>query len=93
MKIKGSVSSYKDALQIRLDYITLPSQEDHVHITDFIPSAPLHPADMMFRIKETIDQMKNKEIQSIVKSIVEDKEIDLMKYPAAKKFITQSMVD
>lgn len=82
---KGVVTTYREQLQLRIEHIRLPDKTENVHISDFVPSAPEYPTDMIAEIKHFIASIVNEEIRVIVEEIVSDRQDDLMKYPAAQK--------
>ncbi len=59
VKVKGTVSSYKDRLQLTLDRIRGALPEDHVDPTTFIPRGKQDSEALMTHLKETISEIQN----------------------------------
>lgn len=85
VKIRGTVTSFKETLQINVERIRFATTEDNVTIHEFIPVAPIPAQDMIDQIYAYIHSIEHDHIKRIVQLIVQENESDLMKYPAAKK--------
>lgn len=85
IKVKGTALAWQNSLQIKLEKIRLVNQEDNLDISDFVPTAPYKAEDMYKDIQGYINNMKNKDIKTIVEYIVDENKEKLMHYPAAKK--------
>lgn len=84
VKVKGTVIIYRDELQLKLDVIQHPEPHERIHVSEFVPSAPLHPADMVEEVYQYANKINHPDIQVIVTTILDEKKDDFWKYPAAK---------
>ncbi|MDP4145548.1 MAG: OB-fold nucleic acid binding domain-containing protein [Bacillota bacterium] len=85
VKVKGTVIAWQNMLQLKVDKIRFPMEEDKVKIEDFVPSAP-YPAEEMYELLNCyIEEINNNDIKNIVKSIIEENKDKLMNFPAAMK--------
>ncbi|MFH5186277.1 3'-5' exoribonuclease YhaM family protein [Paenibacillus sp. TAB 01] len=84
VKVKGTVQTYRERLQIKILRLRKATPEDGVSLTDFIRSAPIRPVDLIYTIKQVMESITDVEIQMIVAFCVEKVEERLMHYPAAK---------
>lgn len=84
VKIQGTVHSYRDKLQVKIHRIRKTVEEDGVHLTDFIRSAPIQPIDLVYTIKQAAAGIKDTGIRAIVEFCISKVEDKLMHYPAAK---------
>lgn len=85
IKVRGLVSLWQNALQLKIERIRESVPKDEVNIEDFVPVAPLEPDFMYNEILKYADNIKNEDIKNIVKLFLEDNKDKLMHYPAAKK--------
>ncbi|MDO4534867.1 MAG: OB-fold nucleic acid binding domain-containing protein [Clostridium perfringens] len=85
VKIRGMVTSWQTALQLKIEQIRNINDEDGVNIDDYVQSAPIDSKTMFETIETYINNMKNDDIKNIVKLMVEKNKDKLMYYPAAKK--------
>ena len=85
VKIRGMVTSWQTALQLKIEQIRNITDEDGVNIDDYVQSAPLDSKTMFETIETYISNMKNDDIKNIVKVMIEKNKEKLMYYPAAKK--------
>lgn len=85
IKAKGLVESFASNLQFKITKmkkITLSEEE----LKNMVESAPIEIDTMYNEILSTIDQMKNKEIKEITKTLLDRHEEKFKVYPAAKTF-------
>ncbi len=85
VKIRGMVTSWQTALQLKIEQIRNITDEDGVNIDDYVQSAPVDSKIMFQTIETYINNMKNNDIKNIVKVMIEKNKEKLMYYPAAKK--------
>lgn len=84
VKVKGIVQTYQEKLQFRIDRIRLANEDDNVHITDFVRSAPIRGADLVHVIRKAAASIQDESIQAIVDFCIAKVEDKLIHYPAAK---------
>jgi len=85
IKVRGTVSSWQNSLQLKLERLREALPSDGVNIEDFVPVAPLDPSFMYAEIFKYVENMHNNDIKNIISIILEEKKEKLMHYPAAKK--------
>ncbi len=84
VKIRGTVTLFKDQLQFKIVKIRLSNENDNVNIIDYVPSAPYSPESMMEEINDFIEDITNDDMKNIVKYIYDNYKVPLMTAPAAK---------
>lgn len=85
VKVRGTVTSYMNNTQFKVDRIRLSTEEDNVNPEAFVESAPLENTFMLEEIHGYIKAIRDKDIREVVKTVVSEKEEKLMYYPAAKR--------
>lgn len=85
IKVRGTVSTWQNSLQLKLERLREAVPSDGVNIEDFVPVAPLEPEFMYSEIIKYVENMNNLDIKNIVNAILEEKHDKLMHFPAAKK--------
>lgn len=85
VKVRGTVSTWQNNLQLKIEKLRETVQSDEVLIDDFVPTAPLEPDFMYEEIMKYVENMKNQDIKNIVNMLLKEKEDKFMHYPAAKK--------
>lgn len=85
IKVRGSISVWNNTLQLKVERLREAIPSDNVNLEDFVPVAPLQADFMYNEILKYADSMKNTHIKNIVLTILKEKQIKLMHYPAAKK--------
>ncbi len=85
IKIAGSVSIFKGALQLKINKLRLSSEEDNIVSMDYVKTAPLESEDMYQFLMNKIDEMADEDIKKITKAIYEDHKEQLLYFPAAMK--------
>lgn len=83
-KVRGTVTSWNNTLQLKIERIRLAREGDPVSISDFTPSAPKTSEDMMDVLYSYIYRIKKDDIRAIVEYIVEKLSDKLYYYPAAQ---------
>ncbi len=83
-KVRGTVTSWNNTLQLKIERIRLAREDDPVSISDFTPSAPKTAEDMMDVLYSYIYRIKKDDIRAIVEYIVEKLSDKLYYYPAAQ---------
>ena len=83
-KVKGSVTSWQNNLQLKIVRIRPTTEEDEINYETLIKSAPLKAKEMYSEIMSYIESMKNEDVKKLVKFLFEEKKEKLQYYPAAK---------
>ncbi|NOU93318.1 HD domain-containing protein [Paenibacillus sp. LMG 31456] len=84
VKIQGIAHTYREKLQVKITKIRKANDDDGITLTDFIRSAPVLPVDLVYIIKQVLENITDVEIKKIVTYCVSKVEEKLMHYPAAK---------
>lgn len=85
IKVRGTVQEYNGRLQMRIERLRTPGPEDNVDPSALMPCAPETPESMLREINRTIDQMKTKELQAILRELLQMAGDKLIYYPAAQR--------
>lgn len=85
VKVRGTVTSYMNSNQFKVDRIRLAVPEDGANPEDFVESAPLDNRFMFQEIGKYIASIKDVDIRNVVREAVEEKKDKIMYYPAAKR--------
>lgn len=85
VKVRGMVTSWQAALQLKIEQMRNIVEEDNINIDDYVQSAPIDSKEMFEIIESYINRMKNDDIKNIVNFMIEKNKEKLMYYPAAKK--------
>ena len=67
-----------------INKIQLADEEDQKRISEFVPSAPLTPQEMLDEIYSYAAKISNTEMRALVMKLLDEKEEKLIYYPAAK---------
>ncbi|MFD0675669.1 MULTISPECIES: 3'-5' exoribonuclease YhaM family protein [unclassified Paenibacillus] len=84
VKVQGIAHTYREKLQVKITKIRKANDDDGITLTDFIRSAPILPIDLVYTIKQVLEDISDLEIKKIVAYCVSKVEEKLMHYPAAK---------
>ncbi|MCR8630690.1 3'-5' exoribonuclease YhaM family protein [Paenibacillus radicis (ex Xue et al. 2023)] len=84
VKVQGIAHTYREKLQVKITKIRKANDDDGITLTDFIRSAPILPIDLVYTIKQVLEDITDLEIKKIVAYCVSKVEEKLMHYPAAK---------
>ncbi|MEE1047007.1 MAG: OB-fold nucleic acid binding domain-containing protein, partial [Clostridia bacterium] len=85
VKVRGTVSQYNGADQLRVERIRKVNESDNVDPTDFVPAADLSGEEMYNELLSIANGFMDSEIKSIVVAIYEDYKDRLTYWPAAFK--------
>ena len=85
IKIRGTVTQYNGADQLRIDKIRAVAESDAVDINDFVPSAEYPGRLMLDNIYSYIDSISDIQIKTLTKALIRDCEEKLLFWPAAYK--------
>lgn len=85
IKIRGTVSMFNDALQLRIDRVRPALESDGVRMEDFVPSADYSGAEMYDYIFNTVSRFENGQLKKLALTILEQNKENLLYWPAAFK--------
>ncbi|MBE7092520.1 MAG: CMP-binding protein [Clostridiales bacterium] len=84
VKIRGSVVSWMNTMQLKIERIRLATEDDPVSIKDFVPAAPKSSEEMFDVLKSYINRINKQDIKDIVTYAVKLRKEKLLYYPAAQ---------
>lgn len=84
VKVRGNVTSWQNATQLKVTRIRLVNEEDQVDITEYVPSAPFKPEEMYEELEATIEAFTNEDLKKLLLAIVREYKDKLLTAPAAK---------
>ena len=85
VKIRGTISQYNGADQLRIERIRHTIEQDNVNIEDFIPSVTFSSQDMYKELISVAEDFTDEDLKKIVMAIYEDNREALLYWPAAYK--------
>lgn len=85
IKIRGTVSMFNDALQLRIDRVRPALESDGVKMEDFVPSADYSGEAMYDYIISTVNGFENAQLKKLVLTVLESNKQSLLYWPAAFK--------
>src|SRR5690625_4919378 len=85
VKLVGDIHEFRGKAQLRIKSISPAQVTDGVRISDFLEKSPVDKEILQEKIMEAIFEMKNPNIQRIVRAFVKKYQEDLFLYPAASK--------
>lgn len=85
VKIRGTVTQYNGADQLRIDKIRHVNELDNVDMSQFVPTAEYEGRMMLDEIYAVIDAVKDSELKNLTYAIIKDNEEKLLFWPAAFK--------
>lgn len=85
IKIRGTVSMFNDALQLRVERVRLANEADGVRMEDFVPSADYSGEDMYNYLFDTVSRFENAQLKKLTLTILEQNKDKLLYWPAAFK--------
>ncbi len=85
VKVRGSISQYNGADQLRIERIRKANDNDGVRIEQFVQSAEYTGEQMYNELMYIVEEFKDEELKKIVKKIYEDNRTALLYWPAAFK--------
>lgn len=85
IKIRGTVSMFNDALQLRIDRVRPAIESDGVNMEDFVPSADYSGKDMYDYIVSTVNVFENTQLKNLILTVLERNKENLLYWPAAFK--------
>lgn len=85
VKVRGSISMFNDAPQMRVDKVRSVTEADNVKVEDFVPSAEFSGEAMLSAIERVVNSFENEQLKALVSEILNRKRNLLVYYPAAFK--------
>lgn len=85
VKLTGNINEFRGRAQFRIKTIRIATTADNVRISDFLETAPIEVEELKVLMTEFIFEMKNPNIQRIVRAFIKKYEEELYIYPAASK--------
>ena len=85
IKIRGTVSMFNDALQLRIDRVRPALESDGVRMEDFVPSADYSGDAMYDYMIETVNRFENTQLKKLTLTVLEQNKQNLLYWPAAFK--------
>ncbi len=85
VKIRGVISQYNGADQLKIEKIRPTLPEDNVNISDFVKTAGYSGEDMFNELLNIAQNFADKELNLIVSEILKDNRLALLYWPAAFK--------
>lgn len=85
LKVRGSVSVFNEAPQMRIDRVRLATEADGVRIEDYVPSAEYRGEAMFSAIVDVVNDFENAQLRSLVMAVLEQNKTAMLYWPAAYK--------
>ena len=85
IKIRGTITQYNGADQLRIDKIRAVAESDNIDIGDFVPSAEYLGKLMLDKIYSYIESITDTQIKTLTTALIKDCEDKLVFWPAAYK--------
>ena len=85
VKVRGTISQYNGADQLRIEKIRPAMPEDNVNPADFVKTASFGGNEMFDELFSIAQNFKDTELKTIVTAILTDNRMNLLYWPAAFK--------
>lgn len=85
VKVRGTISPFNDADQLRIEKIRLTTDSDDVKPEDFVPSAAYSGEAMLAEIMNVVNSFQNEELQLLLTAIIDEYKERMLYWPAAFK--------
>jgi 3'-5' exoribonuclease len=85
VKVRGTVSVYNDADQLRVERLRPATDEDNLRIDDFVPGTEYSGEAMFEAITQVVDSFRDTQLKSLVKAMLAEYKAKLLYWPAAFK--------
>ena len=85
VKIRGTISEYNGADQLRIERIRHATEADNINPADFVKSADFSGEDMYNELLNIAENFTDNELKLIVTEILKDNKLKLLYWPAAFK--------
>lgn len=83
IKIRGTITTFNDSPQLRVERIRHVNENDEVNIDDFVPSAGFKGESMYNEIMDVVNSFEDEELKLLVSTILKDYKQKLIYWPAA----------
>lgn len=83
LKVRGSISMFNDAPQMRIDKTRPATEADGVRIEDYVPSAEYNGVEMLSAIMRVVAEFENVQLKALVTEVIESNRNALLYWPAA----------
>lgn len=85
VKIRGTISKYQGADQLKIERIRLALPEDNVSVEDFVRSSGYSSEEMFAALMDIVRGFEDSELKRLVSTIYADNRLALLYWPAAFK--------
>ncbi len=85
VKIRGMISQYNGADQLKIERIRPAMPEDNVNPADFVKTADFSGEEMFDELFRIAENFKDNELKAIVTAVLADNRLNLLYWPAAFK--------
>ncbi len=85
VKVRGTISQYNGQDQFRIERMRLTNDRDNVNPADFVKSANYSPEEMFEQLLSLAKGFKDKELNLLVTSLLEENREAMLYWPAAFK--------
>jgi len=85
VKLVGDINEFRGKAQMRIKSIRPAQVTDGVRVSDFLEKSPVDKDTLQEQLMEAVFEMKNPNIQRIVRSFIKKYQEELFIYPAASK--------
>lgn len=85
VKIRGQISQYNGADQLKIERIRHATEADNVNIADFVKTAAFSGEEMLNELLSIANNFNDSELTKIVTEILKDNRLKLLYWPAAFK--------
>lgn len=84
LKIRGTVSEFRGALQLTIERLRLAQETDHYLLSDLVPCAPVDPQTLYAEVTALLDSMQDADYQGICREMLRRHGEEFQSIPAAK---------
>ena len=84
VKIRGTVSEYRGALQLVIDRIRLAESGDPVDVKALVPTAPIDPQQYYAEVEGIVDSLEDKDYRAVCRIMLEKHKETFVTIPAGK---------
>lgn len=87
VKVKGSVELFNDRLQLRIESISFPKEENEISLSDFLPSSIRDPEEMKKEFWKRVKKIQNDWLRNLLYKIFTPDRFERFSFaPAGKSF-------
>ncbi len=92
IRVRGTVEKYKDALQLRVDQLTVVRTED-VDLADFLPAGARDPEEMLNELREVSQTVENRFLRELLDLLFADDDfVQRLKVSPGAKYLHHSFI-